>query len=215
MNRKIMVIGGGGHAKVLLEILRRLKFDVYAVVAPQVDMKCLLFKGLKHYVSDDAVLEYSTDQVVLVNGVGSMPGNAIRQSIYDKFYHHGYEFLTVVSDLALVSSYCTLGVGVQVMPGAIINADTNIGDNSIINSGAIVEHDCKLGHNNHIAPGAVLSGGVVTGNYVHVSTGAKIIQGVHIGDYAVIGAGATLTKDLKSNAMLYVAKPFLAKRVVS
>ena len=215
MNKKIMVIGGGGHAKVLLEILSRLKFDVYAVIAPQIDIKCRMFEGLKHYVSDSAILEYSADQVVLVNGVGSLPGNATRQSIYNKFHNYGYEFLTVVSDLALVSSYCTLGAGVQVMPGAIINADTSIGDNSIVNSGAIVEHDCTLGHNNHIAPGSVLSGGVVTGNYVHVATGARIIQGVHIGDHAVIGAGATLTKDLKSNAMLYVAKPFLAQRAVS
>jgi sugar O-acyltransferase (sialic acid O-acetyltransferase NeuD family) len=215
MNKKIMIIGGGGHAKVLLEILKRLQCDVYAVVAPDIDKKSRLFKDLKYYVSDAEVLNYSTDQVILVNGVGSLPGSTLRKSIFDKFSRIGYEFLTVVSDLAIVSSFSTLGMGVQIMPGAIINTDTSIGANSIINSGAIVEHDCNLGHNNHIAPGAVLSGGVVAGNYVHVSTGAIIIQGINIGDHATIGAGATLTHDLKSHDMLYVAKPFLAKKEVS
>ena len=211
-NKKIILIGGGGHAKVLLEMLRRLKTDVYAVVAPQIDLKSRLFKDSKHYVSDAAVLKYSTDEVILVNGIGSLPGNELRRKIFDKFCHSGYEFLTVVSDLAVVSSFCKLGMGVQIMPGAIINADSNIGDNSIVNSGAIVEHDCNLGHNNHIAPGAVLSGGVVTGSNVHVSTGAKIIQSISIGDHAVIGAGATLTQNIEKRNMLYVAKPFLVKK---
>jgi sugar O-acyltransferase (sialic acid O-acetyltransferase NeuD family) len=211
MNKKIIIIGGGGHAKVLLEILLRLKLDIYAVVAPQIDTKSGLFKGLRHYVSDDAVLKYSTDQVVLVNGVGSLPGNTIRRSIFDKFDHDGYEFLTVASDLAIVSSYCTLGMGVQIMPGAIINADTHIGDNCIINSGAIIEHDCTLGHSVHIAPGATLSGGVECGDYVHVGAGANIIQGISIASGATVGAGATATKNIIGSATLFGAKPFLSK----
>lgn len=212
MNKKIMIIGGGGHAKVLLEILQRLQCDVYAVVAPDIDKKSRLFKDLKHYVSDAEVLNYSTDQVILVNGVGSLPGNTIRRSIFDKFSHIGYEFLTVVSDLAIVSSFSTLGMGVQIMPGAIINADTNIGANSIINSGAIVEHDCVIGKHNHIAPGAALSGGVKTGNYVHIAIGASVIQGVTIGDHALVACGASLVEDLDCYSALYRAKPFLKKR---
>jgi sugar O-acyltransferase (sialic acid O-acetyltransferase NeuD family) len=208
MNKKILIIGGGGHAKVLLEILQQLNCDVHSVVAPHIDKKSGLFKDLKHHVSDDEVLNYSTDQVVLVNGIGSLPGNTARKSIFKKFSNIGYEFLTVVSDSAIVSSSVTLGMGVQILPGAIINSDTNIGDNSIINSGAIIEHDCNLGHNNHIAPGAVLSGGVVSGNFVHISTGAMIIQGINIGERAMVGAGATVFKDLGNNENLYVAKPF-------
>lgn len=204
-----MVIGGGGHAKVLLEMLRRLEFDVYAVVAPQIDAKSQLFKGLKHYISDDAVLKYSTDQVVLVNGVGSLPGNIIRASIFDKFQHNGYEFLTVVSDLAIVSSYCALGMGVQVMPGAIINAETVIGNNCIINTGAIIEHDCNLGRNNHVAPGVSVSGGVICGDNVHIGTGANIIQAVTIGSGSVVAAGAVVTKNVLTNSIVYAAKPFI------
>ena len=207
-NKKIMVIGGGGHAKVLLEILCRLEFDVYAVVAPQIDAKSQLFNGLKHYISDDAVLKYSTDQVVLVNGVGSLPGNTIRLSIFDKFQHDGYEFLTVVSDLAVVSSYCALGVGVQVMPGAIVNANVRVGNNSIINSGSILEHDCQIGENVHVAPGVTLCGGVMCGDNVHIGTGANVIQGVMIGCGAQVGAGVTLTTDLLPGKKVYVAKSF-------
>ena len=66
-----------------------------------------------------------------------------------------------------------------------------------------------LGKNNHIAPGVALSGSVTSGEFVHIGTGANVIQGIVIGDNATVGAGATLTKDLGSNRMLYVSKPFL------
>lgn len=214
MNKKVVIIGGGGHAKVLLEILYRLNIDVDAIVAPQINSDSKLFRGLKHYLHDDALLQYGAADVVLVNGIGSLPGDTLRAEIFDKFLLAGYEFLTVISDLAIVSAHCRLGMGVQVMPGAIINADTYIGDNCIINTGAIVEHDCKLGASNHIAPGATLSGGVECGDNVHIGTGANVIQCIQIGSGSIVGAGATVTKHLPSNKKLYVAKAFLAEGIV-
>jgi sugar O-acyltransferase (sialic acid O-acetyltransferase NeuD family) len=210
MSKKIIMIGGGGHAKVLVDILKQRRIEIYAIASPEIDQHSGLLKGLEHFLNDDEIYNFRTDEILLVNGIGSIPGAALRASIFDNFRKYGYEFLTVISKSSIVSEYCKLRMGVQVMPGAIINADARVGDNTIINSGAIIEHDCRIGSHNHIAPGAVLSGGVVTGDYVHISTGAKVIQGMKIGERAMVGAGATVSKDLGNDEKLYVAKPFTA-----
>ena len=201
MSRKIFLIGGGGHAKVLFDILSDQKLNVDAVVSPEIDPSFSLFKNVKHFKDDSEVLKYDPKQVLLVNGVGSVPRNFVRKSIFEKFCDDCYEFLTVKSESSIVSSSCHLGMGVQVMPGAIINAGAWIGDNTIVNSGAIIEHDCKIGKNNHIAPGAVLCGQSCTQENVHIGTGACVIQGITIGKNAVIAAGASIARDVEKNTL--------------
>lgn len=209
MNKSVLVLGAGGHATVVVEMLRQLNYKIVGLVAQEQPVAQPVFDGIPCYLSDDDVLSFDKNTVLLVNAIGSLPGQNTRFKVYDKFKRLGYHFATLVSPSAIVSDYVTLSEGVQVMPGAIINANVCIGENSIINSGAIVEHDCVIGRHNHIAPGAVLSGGVIIGEFVHISTGATIIQGIHIGEHAVVGAGATVNKHLESNRTLYVAKPFL------
>lgn len=209
MNKPVLVLGAGGHAVVVVEILRKLNANILGLVSKDAPNLTGVFEGLVCYPSDDDVLNFSCDQIVLVNAIGSLPGNNVRFKVHNKFKKLGYHFATLVSPNAIISDYATLCEGVQVMPGAIVNANSHIGEGSIINSGAIIEHDCDIGRQNHIAPGAILSGGVVTGEFVHISTGAKVIQGISIGEHSVVGAGATVTKNLASNKILYVAKPFL------
>ncbi|WP_219704227.1 acetyltransferase [Marinomonas lutimaris] len=209
MNKSVLVLGAGGHAAVVVEMLRQLDYKIVGLVAHEPPVFQPVFDGIPCFLSDDDVLSFDKSTVLLVNAIGSLPGQNTRFNVYKKFKELGYRFATLVSPNAIVSDYATLSEGVQVMPGAIINANACIGDNSIINSGAIVEHDCVIGHQSHIAPGAVISGGVITGEFVHISTGAKIIQGIHIGEHTVVGAGATVNKHLESNKTLYVAKPFL------
>lgn len=209
MNKSVLVLGVGGHATVVVEMLQQLNYKIVGLVAHEPPVPQPVFANLPCYLSDDDVLSFDKNTVLLVNAIGSLPGKNTRFKVYDKFKRLGYHFATLVSPSAIVSDYVTLSEGVQVMPGAIINVNARIGENSIINSGAIVEHDCVIGHHSHIAPGAVLSGGVITGEFVHISTGAKVIQGIHIGEHSVVGAGATVNKDLESNKILFVAKPFL------
>ena len=201
MNRKVLLIGGGGHAKVILSILSTQGIKIHAIISPEIDQSFSLFKNVKHLKDDSEVLNYPTNEVVLVNGVGSLPYNFLRASIFEKFCKHSYKFLTVKSEYSIVSDFCDLGMGVQIMPGAIINADAMIGDNTIINSGAIIEHDCKVGKNNHIAPGAILCGQSSTEANVHVGTGAVLIQGVTIRENSVVAAGASVVRDVEKNML--------------
>ncbi len=206
------MIGSGGHAAVLFDILRQNKREVIAVISPKELPINDVFNGIAHLCRDDDVLNFDKKAISLINGVGSLPGSRLRANLYQYFVELGYEFETVISKNAIVSDYATLGKGVQVMAGAIIQTGVNIGANSIINTGAIVDHDCRLGQNNHIAPGAVLSGQVTSKSNVHFGTGASIIQSINIGANVVVGAGATITKDVEENTVCFPA--CITKKVV-
>ena len=199
----LLILGAGGHASVLADILLRCGRKLSGVVSPDMDNCRQIFDGIKHYVNDDDVLLFAKDNIRLVNGVGSLPNNNLRIQLYQQFKIKGYQFETVIAPSAIVSEYAELGYGVQVMEGVIINAGVKIGNNTIINTGAIVEHDCNIGTHNHIAPGVVLSGQVITSDHVHIGTGAKIMQYISIGEHAVIGMGAAVYKNVPSRYIVY------------
>lgn len=206
MNKPVILLGSGGHARVLLGMLRRLKVDIIGVVDPHypAGSECL---GVNVLGGDEVLSRYSVEHVELVNGIGSLPGDTgIRERLFRQFFAQGFHFKSVIDPCALIAESIVLARGVQVMMGAIIQAGTQIANNCIINSGAIVEHDCRIGNHVHIAPGATLSGGVVVGDNVHVGTGAVVIQGVHIGSGSVIGAGSVVTCDIDCRQIVYPAR---------
>lgn len=206
MNKPLVVLGAGGHAAVLVDILKQHNAEVLGLISPEPDIHRHVLHGIPHYLQDDDVLKFSPDDIHLVNGLGSLPGSTLRSKLFTKFTALGYRFESVIADSAIISPYAELGHGVQVMPGVIIQAGSVIGANSIINSGAVIEHDCLIGEHNHIAPGVTLSGDVRTEDYVHIGTGAAVIQAIYIGGNTVIGAGACLTKNVKKNSVVYPAK---------
>ncbi len=190
----------------LVDMLRSQGVVPLALVAPAAGASRAVLADIPLWHDEAQILTHHPDEVELINGIGSLPGNSLRAELFARYRALGYRFASVVSAQAMVSAYAVLEEGVQIMAGAIIQADARIGANSIINTGAIVDHDCQLGGDNHVAPGAVLSGGVVTGERVHIGTGATVIQGISIGTYAVVGAGATLTRPLGEKQIAYVAR---------
>lgn len=190
----------------LVDVLRSQGRTPLALVAPTESIERAVLTGIPCWADEGQVLAMSPDDVELVNGVGSLPGNSLRAELFARYQALGYRFSRVVSLNATISDYVVLEEGAQVMAGAVIQAGVHIGHNSIINTRAVVDHDCLIGANNHIAPGAVLSGGVVTGNSVHIGTGASVIQGLSIGDHGIVSAGATLTRSLDAAHIAYVAR---------
>ncbi len=205
--KPVILLGSGGHARVLLGMLRRLDVELLGIVDPHRPIGSE-YLGVGILGNDEAVLDYASAQVDLVNGIGSLPGDAgIRKQLFNRFSEqHGYRFKTVIDPLAFIAADTELAEGVQVMAGVIIQAGTKIAESCIVNSGAIVEHDCQIGRYAHIAPGAVLSGGVEVGDNVHIGTGAMVIQGIRIGEGSVIGAGSVVTKDVGCRKIVYPAR---------
>ena len=209
MNKSKVILGSGGHASVLVDILQQKGIALDAVISPQMEQLRAIFKGIAIIAEDVFTSKPRPDFFSLINGLGSIPGNTLRFELYQKYIGLGFSFYTVTSPYAVISDHAELAMGVQVMPGAIIQIGAYVGENSIINSGAIIEHDCRIGNHNHIAPSATLCGGVVTGKNVHVGTGATVIQGVHLDDGVVVAAGAIVNKDVPKNHIIYPGKGLL------
>ena len=141
----LVVLGAGGHASILIEILLEQKREIAAVCAPEINLNRSVFKGLKYLSNENDLMQYSPCEVRLVNGIGFVPGSKNRMNLGKKLREKNYSFETVISNTAQVSVYSDISEGVQILTNAVINTGAIIGKDTIINSGAIVEHDCILG----------------------------------------------------------------------
>jgi len=205
---RIVLLGAGGHAKVLMDALERAGFQALALSDADSGRWGKEVSGCRIEGGDDWVLKQPRATTRLVNAVGSVDRDTLarRRAVFEKFSGLGYRFAQVVHPAAVVSLRASLGEGAQVMAGAIIQADARIGVNTLINTRASVDHDCDIASHVHIAPGAVLSGGVRIGESVHVGAGAVIRQGVRIGEHALIGAGAVVLHDVPAGATVTAPK---------
>ena len=201
VTRPVIIIGAGGHARVLIAALNVLQREIIGILSPDTSLLGQSVAGIRILGDDDKVRDYAPDAIELVNGLGSVSSPEKRKDIYLKFKKDGYLFASVVHPSAMITEDLHLGEGAQIMAGAIIQTGCVIGDNALINTGAILDHDCIIGNHTHIVPGAVLSGDVQVGDMAHIGTAATIIQGIKIGDGAIIGAGAVVIKDIPANVM--------------
>lgn len=212
MNKKIILAGSGGHAKVLRSLIEEQDIAITYLVSKDKNYKDIEnFFTFKEKIDDDDLLDLDKNQFEIVNGIGSVPPNKNRSLFFDKFSKDGFSFRSLISKYAYVSQDSVIEEGVQILPGAVVQSGTVIGKNTIINTGALIDHDCFIGKNNHIAPGAVLSGSVKTDDGVHVGTNASIIQGISIGKDSIIGAGVCAVKNVPKSHTLFPAKSHLSK----
>ena len=203
-----ILLAAGGHAKVVLDLLRRCGHTVKGVCDPGlVAGGHRLWRGVDVLGDDSALHDWSPDHVSLASGLGSLPGQAVRQRIYEKLTSAGYRFPALVHPTACLGEAVQLADGVQVMAGAILQADTRIGENSLINTGARIDHDCQIGRHVHVAPGATLSGKVEVDDGAHIGTGATVIQGLTIGQGSVVGAGTTVIRNVPAAHQVTGASP--------
>ncbi|MCM3590175.1 acetyltransferase [Brevibacillus borstelensis] len=191
--KKIIVLGGGGHARVLIEMLLLLKMDVIGFTDKNQSQE---ISGVPYIGQDDVILSYQPTEIFLINGIGSVGDQLKRKQLFLYFKSRGYSFASVVHPSAVISSSAILGEGIQVMAGAVLQTGVRIGDNCIINTRASIDHDSQIGCHVHIAPGATLSGGVQVAAEAHIGAGSVVIQNIRIGTKCIVGAGAVVVKNI-------------------
>jgi sugar O-acyltransferase (sialic acid O-acetyltransferase NeuD family) len=198
MQKKVIILGAGGHARVILDCLQFIH-DIEIVGILDSNIK-LIGKNLFDVPiigNDDLLSEMRTRDVdFFIVGVGGTGNNHPRIKLYDLAISHGLKPLIVRHPSAIISPRAIIGDGCQLFPGCIVNAQAQLGMNTIINSGAIVEHDCIIGNHVHIATGAKLASTVTVGDAAHIGAGATIRQKIKIGEFSVIGLGAAVVKDV-------------------
>ena len=189
----VVIIGSGGHAKVVIELVRAEgKYQIKGCTAP----------GESGFVLGDVPI-LGTDSMLpamLANGVKkafvAIGDNHLRLRLLAQVSEMGFELINAVSPNAVVSPSATLGRGIAIMAGAIINASAEIGDGAIINTNAGVDHDCRIGRGAHIGPGSTLAGNVEIGCESFLGVRTCVIPGVRIGSRAIIGAGSVVVRDI-------------------
>jgi UDP-perosamine 4-acetyltransferase len=196
MSLPLIMLGAGGHAKVLIDALRTAGVAVNGLTDADPAKAGTHILGVPVLGDDEEVLSFAPEAVRLVNGIGSVRIPYLRRRLFDDFRKSGYAFAQVVHPRAIVAGDVVLAEGVQVMAGAVLQTGSRIGENAIINTRAVVDHDCVIGSHVHISPGAVLCGGVVIGDASHIGAGATLIQGVRIGANCMVAAGAVVIRDV-------------------
>ena len=195
----VVIIGAGGHGKVVLDILRCA--GVHTVVAfldADPSLRGSLVGGVPVLGAINQLSRLALQGVR--HAVIAIGDNRTRRQIGQRVREQGFELADAVHPSAVVSRSAIVGRGVVIAANAVICAEARVGELAIVNTSAVVDHECQLGVAAHIAPGARLAGRVSVGDEAFVGLGANVIQCLVIGRGATIGAGAVVTKDVPAGA---------------
>lgn len=193
----ILIIGAGGHGKVVADILLQQSAPVLGFLDDDPTTWGTSRLGLPVLGAIDTFLDHSPEGLVM--GIGS---NVLRQDIVKRLGSLAQElWWSAIHPQAIIAPSARIGRGTVVAAGAIVNPDAMVGDHVIINTGATVDHDCRIGDFAHIAPGVHLAGGVRVGEGSLLGIGSTVIPCCSIGQWTIIGAGAVVVDDIPSHAV--------------
>lgn len=201
MNKdKVIIIGAGGHAKVILSTLLACKMPIFGFVDdnPSLQGKTIL----SHMVLGNLTILNTLPEQAAICAFGD---NKLRQATANAY---NLNWVTLIHPSAYVHESVILGHGTVVFANATVQPDVLLGEHVIINTAASIDHDCRLDHFTHIAPGSHLGGGVHVGQGTLIGIGTNIKPYTTIGEWSILGAGSVVVKDIQS---FVVAKGIPAK----
>lgn len=200
---KIIILGKGGHAESLADIIEReKKYEIAGYVVN--DISGNLEDEIYPVIGNDLELEQIFEDGIrnAAIGIGYLGKSDVRERLWDKLKAIGFSLPVICDPSAILARSVKFGEGTMVGKGAIVNANASVGKMCIINTGAIIEHDCEIEDFSHISVGSVLCGNARVGRASLVGANATIIQGKSIGSKCIIGAGVTIRKDVEDNSMI-------------
>jgi len=207
--RSIVVVGAGGHAKVVVECLRLAGWNV--VGCTDSDPSPRFCAGVPVIGNDDKLSKLFAEGVK--HALCAIGDNHIREKMGDELLALGFEVPAVCGPGAIISPSVRIGSGAMILPAAVVNAETALGDFAIVNTNSSIDHDCTVGRAAHIGPGSVLAGSVHVENRAFIATGCVVIPGRKVGPDTVVGAGSVVVDDLGGGVIAY-GSPARVRRFV-
>ena len=194
---KMVVFGAGGHAKVIIDLVRLAMPDVTVVAAVDDGATHESVLGVP-VVGGAQLLPALRERGVTLGalGIGAVTRNGIRAGLRQKLLDAGLEVPNLVHPKAVLEPSVRMGHGNQIFAGCVIGSDVELGDNTIINSGAVVSHDCVIADHVHITPGAILAGAVRVGEGSVIGMAASVYLGVEIGRGVTVANGVAVLADV-------------------
>lgn len=207
--KKIILIGAGGHCKSCIEVIESLdNYEIEGVVDKvESDGEVLSYPVLG---DDSAIPEFIKRSYHFLVTVGQVKSALTRKRIYNIVKDNGGILAIIKSRSAIVSKRSTIGEGSIVLNLAIVNCNVSIGKNVIINNKALIEHDCIVGDHTHISTSAIINGNCTIGDEVFVGSNSVIGHGIKIASNTIIGAGSVVVKNITQPGV-YAGNP--AKKI--
>ncbi len=196
MSTRVLILGAGGHAWVVADILFRMQEAGEGVVpVGYLDDNPLLagqnFLGLPVLGDLSSLPDQAHDAVVIAIG-----HNQTRQRLFSALQERGEPFVVARHPKSVVAPDVRIGTGTMICAGAIVNPGSVVGANVILNTGCTVDHHNLIGDHVHIAPGVHLGGEVAIGEGTLVGIGSTMIPQHTIGAWSVVGAGSLVSKNI-------------------
>ena len=196
-NKNLVVLGAGGHARPILEILEEnfpsnkkiILDETFDANKKEKILGNLIFGNFKE-------IDSIKNKVIFI----AIGDNEIRSNIYNTLKKKKINTPNLISITSSISKYFKIGDANFINKKAFIGTSSKIGNNNIINSGSLIEHEVVIGNNNHIAPKSIIGGRVKIGNKVLIGMGSKILPGIKICSNTIIGAGSVVTKSILTPA---------------
>ncbi len=204
MNRPLILIGGGGHCKSVIEVCHQLKLAIKGIIDPSYpDGEPV--SGVPIIGNDDDIYRF-VDQFDFIITLGFIKNPDRRISLFKHITSLNGRLATIIAPSATVASSATIGEGTVILSGACVNAGAQIGRNVIINTLSAIEHDAVVSDHCHVSTGAMVNGDCHIGSATFIGSNATIVNGVAVGRNITIGAGSTVTTDIAEPGT-YVGSP--------
>lgn len=204
MQQKIILYGGGGHAKTLIDLIRGDdRFDLIGIVDDVQPVGATVLGIPVIGIGDDLVRIRATGVSLAVNAIGGIGNPDIRWRIFQRIEAAGFAQPSLVHPRAFVEETVRIDDAVQVLAGTYISSDSSVAYGTVLNAGVILSHDNHLGRCVNLSPGATLGGNVSIGDFTQVGMRATINAGVTVGSHVRIGNGATVKSDVPNGVRVY------------
>ena len=199
---QILILGSGGHAASLVDILEREnKYEIAGYVVNDKKADCCDYPILG--MDEDLTQLYQNGIKNAAIGIGYLGKSDLRERLYGRLKEIGFNLPVICDPSAVVSKGADIGEGTLIGKGAIVNVGATVGKICIINSGAIVEHGCVVNDFAHISVGSVLCGGVIVKRAAFIGANATILQEKTVGENCIVGAGSTIRKNVEDYNMVW------------
>lgn len=194
MEKNLILIGGGGHCKSVIEVAESAGYTILGILdkPDEVGKKVLAYEVIG---VDDDIPQYVNKAEFIVT-VGFINDPSLRIKLYNKVIQAGGKFATLIASTAYVSKYAKIGQGTVVMHQAFVNAGAEIGENVIVNTFANIEHDSCIGNQCHISTGTMINGDCKVGDNCFIGSQSVLSNGISICSDVVVGAGSFVHKSI-------------------
>ena len=202
--KNLILVGGGGHCKSVIDVAECAGYTILGILErPEEVGKMVL--DYEVIGTDDDMAKYA-DRAEFIVTVGQIKSPDLRIKLHKMLADAGCRFATIISPMAHVSKYATIGEGAVVMHQAVVNADAKIGKGCIINTFANIEHDVVIGDYCHVSTGAMVNGGSTVADGTFIGSQSVINQCVKIEQGGVIASLSVVDKDITEKGF-YAGNP--------